>query len=761
MTWCSNERPMAAATCNTCRVGSSRRSTRLITTSSTVAGMTAACSRSLSRTSPFSYATAPSSMSERIDFLDEERIALGPAGDQLARGVWEVGCSEQVLDEGVALRRGQMAEAYLRVERCMLRTGRRQDAVRGMRRLGPRQRDEEQRVPCRQAHQRFEERDRRLVRPVQVLEHQHRRSRVRQTPQHLTHVLHDQLADELAAVAAQAVGSFVWPQAHHRGDEREHLIAFGLGHDAGQGGAKLRLGVRLVVVGEAGPAPQEIDEGVEPEPLADRQGAPLEHRHAPGGLEPQQFGEEPGLAEPGLSDDADDPPLSVGQATHPVREHRELRVAPDDRGSHRRRGAASAWGAMQALTRGAQGEGRLWIHFPLEAQGLEGLEGELAGRRSMRVGADPYLAFRCGVSQPRRQIDGVAHDRERARRAATDLAGDHQSRVDPDLERERTGQRSAELGVVLLQGVEASPEVDGGVQGLARRVLDGVGQTEQRHQAVAHVLVDDTAVAPHRGLELGEAAIEHRRGARRRQDPVERVETADAGEQHRPLAALARPVDRRVTSGRAGGCGSAGGTTTRDVSPASRRGAGTEEDATWLAHRLEPLGPVHGLAEDAGAAARPVAAAAEDDRTRCDADVQFEADRPAVDLRQLAHRRAHGARRRHAAMGVPEDGEDAVADVLRDHAVVRRHDVLERREAAVDEVRDHFGIERLGQRCEAGDVGDDHGRIVVRLRARGCLQIHPVAARMPDRTPVGTRRYSVTNPPFTFSRSVVAMPSVR
>ena len=174
--------------------------------------------------------------------------------------------SEQVLDERVALRRGQMAEADLACSACMLGTGRRQDAVRGMRRLGPRQHDEEQRVPRRQAQQRFEERDRRLVRPVQVLEHQHqsaaRRARRRSSS---THVLHDQLADELAvdrrgcAQSARRSGRKPISVATN-GNTSSHSAS---GMMPARAARSFALGVRLVVVGDAGPAPQEVDERVE------------------------------------------------------------------------------------------------------------------------------------------------------------------------------------------------------------------------------------------------------------------------------------------------------------------------------------------------------------------------------------------------------------------------------------------------------------------------------------------------------------------
>src|SRR5262249_17590381 len=155
---------------------------------------------------------------------------------------------------------------------------------------------------------------------------------------------------------------------------------------------------------------------------------------------------------------------------------------------------ARARRAVELLAGGPQREHRLRIRLALEPQRLEGLELELGGGRPMRFGADPDVTVAGRFAQPGRQVDGVTHHGEAALRAAADLSGEARARVDADLQRERGRQDRTDLGV-LLEGGEATPEVDGGVQRLARSVLDGVWHAEERHQAFADVLVDDPAIA--------------------------------------------------------------------------------------------------------------------------------------------------------------------------------------------------------------------------------------------------------------------------
>ena len=124
-------------------------------------------------------------LDERADHLfDVERIAFRPPDDELPRRVRQIGRAEQVVDERVALRRGEMAKADLGVERSVLGPGRRQDAIRGVGRLRPCQHDEEEGMPAGEPEQRLQQLDRRLVRPVQILEHQYGGTRVGEAPEH-------------------------------------------------------------------------------------------------------------------------------------------------------------------------------------------------------------------------------------------------------------------------------------------------------------------------------------------------------------------------------------------------------------------------------------------------------------------------------------------------------------------------------------------------------------------------------------------------
>ena len=568
----------------------------------------------------------------------------------------------------------------------------------------------------------------------------------------LPHVLEQQLDHRLALAAAHGEGALAArPHAHHRRHEREDLVALVLGHDPGEGGEQLRLGGGLVVVGDARPALEQVDEGMEAEPVADGERAPLEHRHVTRRLEPQELGEEPRLAEAGLADDADDAPASVRETTHAVRERRQLRVAPDHRRRHGpRRPGARARRAVELLPGGAQREHRLRIRLALEPQRLEGLELELGGGRPMRLGADPDVAVAGRFPESGRQVHGVAHHGEAALRASADLSGDDQASVDPDLQRERGRQDRADLGV-LLEGGEPSPEVDGRVQRLARGVLDGVGHAEERHEAFADVLVDDPAVAPHPRRQLGEAAVEQRLQAFRRQGVVERGEPADVGEQHGRLAALARthdgPAGRERGVERASGDGIAARRqhlcrlgAVREGVAGLGGGAGADEDAARLARGGEPLGQAYRLAHHPGASPRRVADAARDDGAGGDADVQVERGQASLRSAHPAHRRAHRERRSDAAvravashLAETEDGQHAVADVLLDGAAVRGDDVLDRCQAAVDQLGDGFGVEGLGERGEAGDVGHDHGRVVPRLSAWTSVRTHARnATSMPE-----------------------------
>ena len=134
--------------------------------------------------------------------------------------------------------------------------------------------------------------------------------------------------------------------------------------------------------------------------------------------------------------------------------------------------------------------------------------------------------------------------------------------------------------------------------------------------------------------------------------------------------------------------------------------------------RLEARGRVHDVARDGVGAALVGADAPRDDRPGVDADVEgerrAEACLPAAVERR--HPLLHGKRGAEGALGVvlvghrrAKDRHDGVANELLDEAAV----LLDRRGHLLEEVTldgaDVLGVQALGQRGEAREVGEDDG----------------------------------------------------
>ena len=154
------------------------------------------------------------------------------------------------------------------------------------------------------------------------------------------------------------------------------------------------------------------------------------------------------------------------------------------------------------------------------------------------------------VLQARGQVHGVAQHREVALHGSADPARENEPGVDPHVQTDRHRQRA-----LLVQAGDVVAHLDRRVDGLLGGVLERGRGPEDRHDAIADVLVDEAAVTPDRGLEGLEAAVDdggHLFGV---QPLRHRGESRDVREHHGRDAAFARPFDLVVGHGGAAGTG--------------------------------------------------------------------------------------------------------------------------------------------------------------------------------------------------------------
>ena len=177
-------------------------------------------------------------------------------------------------------------------------------------------------------------------------------------------------------------------------------------------------------------------------------------------------------------------------------------VAPHERGDDHPVGTRGLR-PVDALLQRQQLVGLEWALLPLDGERLQLAELELLARVAMGLRADVDRAVGGDVLQAGGDVDGVAEHREFLPGLTPDMAGDHQTRVDADVELE--GHPDAAL---LDEARELVAHLDRRVDRLLGRLLEGRGDPEEGHHAVADVLVDVAAVRGDHAGQGGEAPVD-------------------------------------------------------------------------------------------------------------------------------------------------------------------------------------------------------------------------------------------------------------
>ena len=257
------------------------------------------------------------------------------------------------------------------------------------------------------------------------------------------------------------------------------------------------------------------------------------HRYAAG---PAAFGEleaEPALPRPGLRHHADDLAVTGLRLLQCRFQRRHVGVAADEA----RQAAAARH--IKTRARGADADQAMNRHgcahsLHLEVAQIFQLEVPLH-ERCRRAGQVAGIG-RGQRLHALRQTDGVALRRVVHAQVVTDLADDHLAGVNADARRKADAVRPFDLGGVAR---ELDAQMQRRVAGALRVVLVRDRRAEQRHDAVAGVLVHRPLEAVHALGEDGEEAVEDR-------VPLFGIEllgqlhrALDVGEQYGDLLALA------------------------------------------------------------------------------------------------------------------------------------------------------------------------------------------------------------------------------
>ena len=471
------------------------------------------------------------------------------------------------------------------------------------------------------------------VGPVQILDDQHQRAGG-EPPLHQGASGHEDLALELLRLQ-MAHARVVALEPEHLGERRHHRRAI-LGTDPE------RLQARRE------PAPRDLDGIAVLHPVrvaqerGDRSVGLLAQRRArraadrgaleaPGRLEPrEELPLQPRLPRPGLADEAQHlaapRPHVVEGRLHPAK----LALA-----AHERRGQAEALetpGRARGRERAQQAMDRHELALALERDLLtrgerEGVMGELVRRV-----ADQDLARRRSALQARGGVDGVAGHRVGGVGGRADPACHDRAGVDPDVQRERPPHPPLPAEI---ERAHPLAHHEGGAQTALGIVLVRAWGAEDRHDRVAHELLDEALVALDRPGHLAEQIALDGAHVLGVESFAERGEPGQVREEHGDRAAVALGLGRR---GR----------------PRRRRGSGGEPRSTLGAER-----EVGGRLEAAPATAhdarhalrRPAGRSGTSSRRHVRSTLPIVFQTTAVTLSTLLYRFAAAARKRPAAQG--------------------------------------------------------------------------------------------------------------
>jgi hypothetical protein len=392
------------------------------------------------------------------------------------------------------------------------------------------------------------------VHPVKILEHEDERPARGAAQRHGEHRLEDVLAPPRGVHRADGgISGIHGQQVPDEGNVR--LQPAEPAHSVLDFCDDLGPAVELV---DAEVVAQLIDHGEQRTGLAERDAAAFEPRRRLGGRgEPAtKFEHQPRLPDAGITREEHDLSLPVPHTTEQLRERVELAIASDE---------------GREATLGLDVEPRL---APTCAQQLERvdrrvpLHGELAAierfevsrDEAMRGGADEHAARSGVLLQSRRDVRRVADGGVIHPEIVADLAHHDWTRVESDPHLEAALERRRQLAAELTHD---ALDRERGVRGAPRRVFVRDGRAEQRHHAVAGVLIDRALEAMHLGRDQVETTIDDRVNVLGIAPLGERAEAREVGEEHGHLPPLAfeggarlenlvREVPRRVRRSRLG-----------------------------------------------------------------------------------------------------------------------------------------------------------------------------------------------------------------
>src|SRR5439155_18769973 len=238
---------------------------------------------------------------------------------------------------------------------------------------------------------------------------------------------------------------------------------------------------RCVVVANRRRVANDLHQRPESDPATVRQTASLQHTGIPlGGV--NEFFDEARLADTRLGDDRDKAAGALSSA------RRDL-IGEDGefpRASHQ-------WAVVPSLDTfrlSCRDEpvGRYALCFPLQLEGLDGLDLDCVPNEAVRRLAYEHLGRRRSLFEASGGVDRVTGYESLPGR---DVAGDDLTRVDACAVADRDSPAPLEL---FVQRRETLAHLDGGSDGAERVVLVDAGKAEDGHDRVADVLLDRSAV---------------------------------------------------------------------------------------------------------------------------------------------------------------------------------------------------------------------------------------------------------------------------
>ena len=206
----------------------------------------------------------------------------------------------------------------------------------------------------------------------------------------------------------------------------------------------------------------------------------------------REFGEQPGLAQTGLSSDADRLPLPAERLRQPRVQERQFLGA-----AHKwtQGPCAAPWHARPPLQEAAYGVHRHWGGQPIEREGLAHLALHLILHQCVGGGADQEGVGRGPLLEACRELEGVTRRDVGSLRLVRQRAHHHRPGMQP-----QANGHVVQLPTDRVRHAQALAELEGRQHGPSGMVLLCHRRPKQRQEAVAGDLSEGALVALHRVL---------------------------------------------------------------------------------------------------------------------------------------------------------------------------------------------------------------------------------------------------------------------